>query len=336
MAIKYPLLLILSPILIFLYIRGFNQKKQNKSIKVKIANTSFVKKSEYYKKILKSYQTYRTILYVSFVVAIISSIFLVSRVQKVETSEIDEYKRDIMLCMDVSGSVDQLNIETIESLKKTVESLKGERFGISIFNTTSVLVSPLTDDYDYVTTTLDEIEKSIKANTGNKTKTTDDNYYYIRNYIYSGTLEGNETRGSSLIGDGLASCVYSFPKIEEDRTRIIIFTTDNDLAGTPIVTLEQAAEISKDKKIPVYGIGTKQMKDNNRTAMKNAMEKTGGIFYQQSDSTVQDIVKNIEKTSKSLIQIKTQTKETDLPTIPFIIMFLSLGMIIICSKKVMV
>ena len=335
MAIKHPLLLILLPILILLYLHTKKEKKEKK-VKTKIANTFFVKNSEYYKKILKNYQTYKTILYLSFIVAIISSILLISRIQKVEVNNIDEYKRDIMLCMDVSGSVDQLNIETIENLKKTVNSLKGERFGISIFNTTSVLVAPLTDDYDYITETLDEIEKSIKANNGTASQSNDANYIYTRNYINSGTIEGHEARGSSLIGDGLASCIYSFPKIEEERTRIIIFTTDNDLAGTPIVTLEKAAEISKSKNIPVYGIGTKQMKDTDRSDMKKAVEKTGGIFYQQSEGSVKDIVNNIEKTSKSLIHTKTQTKETDLPTIPFLLLFVSLGIILISSKKVMV
>ena len=332
MAIKYPLLLFILPISIILFL--FFPKEKEKEKGSKIANTLFVKNTSYYKRLFKSYQFCKISLYISFFVAIISSIILCSRIQKVETHNINEYKRDIILCMDVSTSVDNLNMKLIDNLKSTVKSLKGERFGISMFNTTSVLVSPLTDDYEYVLEILGEIETSIKANNSSTTNVLDSDFYYIRNYIYTGTIEGNEIRGSSLIGDGLASCAYSFPGKKEDRSRIIIFSTDNDLAGTPIVTLSKAAEISKKKKIVVYGIGTTKMKVEDRKEMKKAVQYTGGKYYEQSSRAVKSIVKDIEKQSKSLITTKTETKETDLPAIPFVLLIISIITIIICSKKV--
>ena len=309
MALKYPLLIIILPIIIIGYL-FYNKKKELESKKgSKIANTLFVKNTTYYKKLLKSYNFYKTILYSCFIIAIISSIILCSRLQKVETNNVNEYKRDIFLCMDVSASVDDLNIKLIDNLKETVNSLQGERFGISIFNTTSVLVSPLTDDYDYIISSLNEIENSIKANNSNYyTNYLDDDFYYIRNYIYSGTIEGNEERGSSLIGDGLASCIYSFPKLEEEkRSRIIIFSTDNELAGTPLITLDKAAQIGKKKQIIVYGIGTTVMKDKDRKEFKSAVELTNGKFYEQSQKAVKNIVNDIEKTSKSLVESKFET-----------------------------
>lgn len=337
MEVKYHYVFILAPILIIIYLFFPQKKKRIKKESFKIANTIFVKNTTYFKKIFKNYQNYKTLLYISFIFAIISAILLVSRIQITETHNLNEYKRDIMLCMDVSGSVDQLNIEIIENLKTTVNSLKGERFGISMFNTTSVLVAPLTDDYEYIIKSLDEIEKSIKANNGRYYITHyDDDYYYIKNYIYTGTIEGHEERGSSLIGDGLASCVYSFPKIEEDRSRFIIFTTDNVLEGTPIVTFDKAAEISKKRNIPVYGIGTKKMTNENIIEMKRAITKTGGTFYQHSNQAVNGIVKDIEKSSKSLTNSKIETKETDQPTLPFIMLVLSFGAVILFSKKVIV
>ena len=335
MEIKYPLVLIILPILIGIYLFGWKEKRKEKTNQTKIANTSFIKNTDYFKKLLKSYNTYKIILNISFIIAIISSIILCSRIRKVEIVNKNDYKRDIFLCMDVSASVDDLNTQLVENLKSTVKSLEGERFGISIFNTTSVLISPLTDDYDYILNSLNEIEQSIKANNSVTYGIYSGNdFYYIRNYIYSGTIEGNETRGSSLIGDGLASCVYSFSNLDKDRSRIIIFSTDNDLAGTPLVTLDRAAEISKKKNIIVYGIGTKVMKEKDRQEFKAAVEKTGGKFYEQSNGAVKNIVKDIEKTSKSLIKSRTEIKETDLPTIPLIMLILSISTIIIFSKKV--
>lgn len=335
MDLKYPILVLLLPLLVGLYVFLTKKKKVEKTSGSKIANTFFVKNTDYFKKRWRSYVFYKTILFLAFVTATISATLLCARIQKVETNNLNDYKRDIFLCMDVSASVDKLNIELIENLKDTVKSLKGERFGISIFNTTSVLISPLTDDYEYIINSLDEIESSIKANNSLTYGVySGGDFYYIRNYIYSGTIEGNETRGSSLIGDGLASCVYSFPNLEEERSRIIIFSSDNALEGTPLVTLEKAAQISKKKGIIVYGVGTTIMKDQDRKDFKKAVEITNGKFYEQSSYKVKNIVSDIEKESKSLVETKLETKITDLPTIPFIILVLSVGTIILFSKKV--
>ena len=133
MVLKYPLLIVILPICIIVFLYLTKKKKNNQDQGSKIANTNFVKNTSYYQKLLKSYQFYKVLLITSFIIAVISAIILCSRLQIVETTNINEYKRDIMLCMDVSASVDELNIQIVENLKSTVNSLKGERFGISIF-----------------------------------------------------------------------------------------------------------------------------------------------------------------------------------------------------------
>lgn len=336
MEIRYPILLLLVPILIILFFKFINNKNIKQTAESKIANTSYLKETEYYKKLLKKYKILKVIIITSFIIAISTATILASRLSKVETRQENDYKRDIMLCMDVSASVDELNLELVKNLKNTVNTLKGERFGISIFNTSSVLVSPLTDDYNFILNALDEIEKSLIANNSmDYSKYNASDYFYIRNYIYSGTLEGNESRGSSLIGDGLASCIYKFPKLDEEkRTRIVIFSTDNDLAGKPIVTLDKAALIAKKKNVKVFGIGTTIMKNKDKQEFESAVKQTGGKFYTQSSSNLKNIVNDIEKTSKSLIKGKTETKELDIPEIPFILLLISSTLIILISKKV--
>lgn len=337
MELRYPILIIIVAISILLSFIFFKKKKEQYTIGSKIANTQYLKSTNYYKKKIKEYNLIKKIVYILFSCCIIAATILITRLAKVDTNDINQYNRDIFLCMDVSSSVDELNIELVESLKNTVNKLHGERFGISIFNTSSVILVPLTDDYEYISNVLDEIKKSIKANnTFEYGKYNGNDYFYVRNYIYSGTLEGNETRGSSLIGDGLASCVYSFSNLNDERTRIIIFSTDNDLAGTPLVTLEKAAKISKSKGIKVFGIGTKTIKNENRIEFKNAVENTHGKFYEHSNSTVNSIVKDIEATSKSLLENQIEIRKTDIPQIPFIIMIISFTGIFIISKKVII
>ena len=335
MEIKYPLLLIALPIVVIICLVLIKKKNEDYKEGSKIANTEYLKNSKYYKKIIKKYNFIKITTTILFFISIISAIILLARISKVETIDNEIYNRDIFLCMDVSSSVDELNEELVDSLKKTVNSLHGERFGITIFNTSPVVLVPLTDDYEYVIDTLDKIKKSIRANNSIEYGTyNDDDYLYISSYIYSGTIEGNEQRGSSLIGDGLASCVYNFSKLEEKRTRIIIFSTDNDLAGKPYFTLGEAAELSKSKNIKVFGIGTKIMKENNKIEFKNSVLKTNGKYYEHSKSTTDTIVKDIEKTSKSLLKENKITKSTDIPEIPFIIMIISIIGLIYMSKKV--
>lgn len=334
MELRYPFIIIIIIIIIIGYF--FLSKKQDNKYKngSKIANTQYLKNTDYYKIKIKEYNIIKKAIMIIFSVAIFCSAILIARLSKIETGNINQYNRDIFLCMDVSSSVDELNSELVESLKNTVNQLHGERFGISIFNTSSIVLVPLTDDYDYVLNVLEEIKKSIEMNNSTDYNKYSDDYFYISSYIYSGTLEGNELRGSSLIGDGLASCVYSFSNLNEDRARIIIFSSDNDLAGTPLVSLDKAAKISKSKGIKVFGIGTKSMKENNKLEFKNAVEKTGGKFYEHSTLTVNNIVDDIESTSKSLLENQVETKELDIPQIPFVILVISVAGLIVLGRKV--
>ena len=331
---RYPILLILIPIVILIVII-FNKKDKIKFEKgSKIANTNYIKNTEYFKKKIQQYNFFKMLSFISFIVLVIFSTLLICRPMKVKTENINQYNRDIFLCMDVSASVDELNIELVQSLEETVKKLNGERFGISIFNTSSVVLVPLTDDYNYVLDTLSKIKESIKMNSENK-YSFDLDTLDVKKYISSGTLEGSKERGSSLIGDGLASCAYSFTETNTKRTKLIIFSTDNELAGTPLVSLNGAAKISKQKDIKVYGIGTKKMKSKDEEEFRKSVQLTGGKFYLHSNDTVNDIVSDIESTSKSLLKSKTETKRYDIPEVPFILLLISFIGFIISSKKVL-
>lgn len=334
MEIRNPILLIIGILIIIVIPFIFKRKKQQYNIGTKIANTKFLKENSYYQAKIKKYKKLTLILKATCIIAMITSTILLARISKIEKVDSTEYNRDIFLCMDASSSVDELNLELVSNLKDTVKSLKGERLGISIFNTSSIVLVPLTDDYNYILDTLDNLEKSLKQ--VNSEDYDIDDYLTSSNYLMSGTLEGADTRGSSLIGDGLASCVFSFPNLEEERTRIIIFSTDNDLAGTPIVTLEEAANISKNKNVIVYGIGTEYMYEKNRTEFKNAVLKTNGEYYDFNKNSGQKIINSIEKQSKSLLKEDNKTYMVDFPQIPFLILLISIIILFIIERKVII
>ncbi len=330
MELKYPLVLYIGiPILVFLILFRIKNKIKYKDGK-KIANTQYAKEIAYYKKIMRQYKILSMTLKTICIIGVITSLVLIARPSKIETTESKKYNRDIFLCMDVSTSVVELDENLVSEMKETVKSLKGERFGISIFNTSSNLLVPLTDDYEYVLSVLDKLEESLKAYSLNQ-------YDGKTKYTEAGTLVGNPERGSSIIGDGLASCIFSFPNLEEDRTRIIIFTTDNDDASKngPIVTLDEAGRIAKERDIQVYALCPKETLDKDKKELKEAVQITGGELYTETTSeTVSKIVDEIQKTKKTEIEGSKQTKQIDKPEIPFIILTISVVVLFIINKKV--
>lgn len=340
MELRYPLLLILGIIIILILTFLPNKKKEKFQDGTKIANTSYIKKNPYFQKKIKKYKRIILTLKCLSIFSMIIAIFLIARPNKVETKNSGEYNRDIVLCMDISSSVYDLDQELVKHYQNTVKSLKGERFAISIFNTTSVTLVPLTDDYQYVLDVLEKVKKGIFVSTKSldaieAAGISNREYLFYRRYIEEGTVEKANERGSSIIGDGLASCVYNFSNLEEDRTRIIIFSTDNDDASKkPITTLEDAASLAKKKGIIVFGIGTKGITNQNETQMKSVIEKNGGKYYSENASSMENIIASIEKTSKSLLENNVETKKIDTPEIPFLLLLLSTSALFFLTKKV--
>lgn len=329
MEIKYTFVIYIGIVLLIAFwITYIIRKKKNEGFSQgnRYGNLDFIEQNAYYKqqKIIYRIATIACVIATS--MTIMSACVLASRLYTTQKVSEKQYSRDIIICMDISTSVDELNKNLANELKDTVMNLRGERIGIIIFNTSPVLVTPLTDDYEYVISELDRIEKSLKdrlkyTNSGIWNDKTYDSYIYLQ----EGTLVGNEERGSSLIGDGLASCVANFPKAESKRSKVIIFSTDNDPYGDCYFTLPEAAKLCKDNKIIVYGIGTKEMTQTAMDEMSEAVKSTGGQFYLEEESgTFEEIVNSIGKLSAGKTASKSFVTETDAPHDPFIWLVVSM------------
>ena len=328
----YITLAVIAALLIYSLVKIRKQRRYNGGSKV--VEARYLKEIPYFRRKVITYKVLKVILSLIIIISLSLSGLLMARPYRTEVKEIQNMNRDIILCMDISTTVDNLNAVLIDKLKNVVEDLNGERFGIVIFNTSPLYLVPLTSDYRQVINELDMIEEALDLRTA---------YYAGRAgyssrlveldaYISNGTLIGNEQRGSSIIGDGLAAAALDFPDVEErpDRSRIIIFTTDNDLMGDEIITLPEAGEICKEKGITVYGIGTEYMYTADRNMMKNTVENTGGKFYYgENPNTVEHIVEDIRKHVTSLDTSEFEITETDVPEIPFILLLISFASMIL-------
>lgn len=335
MKLIYPWVIAVGVVVLFvLSVFGRRAKTTYKEGK-KVANTEFIEETELYKKLKRQYHIFSAMALLCLFVSIFCGFVLLSRPAKVEQVNTELQNRDIFLCMDISSSVDGLNVELCEELKQVVRQLDGERFGITIFNAKSVLLVPLTNDYEYVLETLDKLsdsfKESIKLEENDYDFFDEDLDFGLYNYKYEGTLS---EEGSSLIGDGLASCLYNFPDLtgNTERSRMIIFTTDNELNGTPLVTLEEATKLCKKNEVKVFAVAPEHIVDED--SFQSSIESTGGKYYKSTSSRVfDDLIDDIEETETSAMN-KVETIIYDQPQMVFVCMVIFIGLYFVLSRKV--
>jgi hypothetical protein len=190
-------------------------------------------------------------------------------IQPVNTS------RDIMLCLDVSGSMSEVDVEVLSVFDELHYDFIREH------------LESMTRSFDYV----DRIPEH-----------------------WIGTLNGD---GASLIGDGLASCTMGFDHPDHDRSRSVIFATDNEINGASIVTLEEAAAYAASKNVRVFAINPVEGKDAAVSAeLTAAAEATGGAAYGLRDTTtVADIVEQVREQDATELRGEAQVVWTDTPNL---------------------
>ncbi len=314
--------------------KGDRYKKGNR-----VANTALIEETELYKKLMKRYKILVAFALLFLLVGIASSFGMMARPAKLETVTHEIQNRDIFLCMDVSSSIDELNIHMCGELKEVVNGLDGERVGITIFNGKSVLLVPLTTDYEYILEILDKLEESCELSLKLTQATENGNYdlafftnfdYGTYYYKYEGTLSDV---GSSFIGDGLASCLFNFPDLDEndERTRLIIFTTDNELNGEPLLSVNEAAALCKKHDVKVFAISPERIVDEEN--FKSAIESTGGKYYKCDEPNVYDnLVEEIKKTEASNT-IETRVLMYDQPEVLFVILVAAVGVYFVICRR---
>lgn len=352
------------PVLILLLIilhafPAFSKKKYKDGIRT--GASAIVKSLPLYKRIYIR-KKILTIVNEAFVIAaIVSALFLIARPYKVQSVSTGVQKRDIFLCLDVSHSMYELNYEITDYLEQVVANLDGDRIGVTIFNTSSIVYVPMTDDYDYVILRLEELKEYFNMQkelmryidydwTYNDLAIIEsDRCDYIYNwlrYFDAGTLVDNSTRGSSLTGEGLASCLYSFPSIgDTSRTRIILFVTDNanESMVEEIPKMDEACELCKKNDVTVfaiypnvnhmllqYDLYSEDIYTKAEAELRKGVEKTGGELYVQSDeSTVAEIVKQIQSHEAMMVDDIVTKRMTDVPVPGIIALIISLSGVVI-------
>lgn len=227
---------------------------------------------------------------------------------------------DIMLCMDVSGSMGSTDIppSRMEVAKEVAEEfVRGrqvDRIGLVVFSGESFTQCPLTNDRNTLISQIQKLES--------------------RAFLKDGTV----------IGEGLTTAVDRLDK-SPSKSKIIVLITDGkeDAPDTRLIDPLTALEIAKSKRIKVYTIGMGAMLINriamteNNPQQKNSKSdfideellqkiasETGGQYFRARDKQgLKDIYQLIDKLEKSTIEI-TSFKRIEEKFIPFMLTALGL------------
>lgn len=234
---------------------------------------------------------------------------------------------DIMLCMDVSGSMGSQDIppSRMEVAKEVAEefvrSRPVDRIGLVIFSGEAFTQSPVTGDRNAV---IEQIQK-----------------------LESRTL----LKDGTVIGEGLATAVDRLSK-STAKSKIIILITDGkeDAPDTRLIDPLTALEIAKLKGVKVYTIGMGAMpsaivevKDKkpaqrnanfdfiDETLLQKIATETGGKYFRARDKEgLKNTYDQIDKVEKSKVEITTlqHTEERYLPFMLAALAFLFLEVLL--------
>ena len=346
MELMYPIAIIICVILaIVIFAISFKRKGKFTTGK-RVANTKYIKESEYYKSKVRKHRIYSILIGLVTTICICVTSILIARPITKQTKSETKYNRDIIIGLDISLSENEVNLELVKKFKKIIPSIKGDRIGIVLYNTAPVVYCPLTEDYDYINECLDTIETQIQKvidNNGTIPYSYDEDGMETRSFWYGGTIANNSERGSSLVGDGLAGTVSSFPDLKDNKdiTRIIIFATDNDVSGTEAVSLEEACAYCKQNNIILYAycpsVDMNPYTSSEKIASyKSAVENiAGGKFYVGNlDKMSSSIVNEIKDTKTSEMNTSVKTIITDHPEVLCVIVTILIVILIILEKRI--
>ncbi len=227
---------------------------------------------------------------------------------------------DIVLCMDVSGSMGSRDIppSRMDVAKEVAEEfVRGrpvDRIGLVIFSGESFTQCPITTDRNTLITQIQTLES--------------------RRYLKDGTV----------IGEGLATAVDRLSK-SGSASKVIILITDGkeDAPETRLIDPLTALEIAKSQGVKVYAIGMGAVpstiveitggKPRTRNASIDFIDEellgrianeTGGKYFRARDKeALKEVYKQIDQLEKSKVEVTTFQRFEE-RFLPFVLVALGL------------
>jgi Ca-activated chloride channel family protein len=242
-----------------------------------------------------------------------------ARPQKIEDKrEVHSQGYDIMLCIDLSGSMlsedyerNGESINRLQAIKPVIQAFierrPADRIGVVLFSGRAYTMAPLTFDHDWLARQIERMKIGL---------------------IEPGTA----------IGDGLGVALTRLDQAKHETNgkrqgAFVVLLTDGSNNRGSLSPL-QASDLAKTRGIPVYTIGAgrdgyvrvplldenlnpirdslgrkqyrREVSDLDETTLREIAETTGGHFFRAADvSTIQSAFRAIDKAQKIEFQAKS-------------------------------
>ncbi|MCC2316126.1 vWA domain-containing protein [Cellulomonas xiejunii] len=248
------------------------------------------------------YGVLRVVLALTVAAAAVGAAVLAARPVTVQERTRELANRDIVLCLDVSGSMLEYDERVVATFEQLVDGFTGERVALSLFDSTSATVFPLTDDYELVTTQLRTAREAFTDRGSDAAAE-----------VLRGTsgLEGQ----ASLIGDGVASCTLLFDQYDVDRSRSVVLATDNEVWGAPVYSLPEAAALATSRGVVLHALypdEDRQLGAATAAELRIAAQGTGGTFaVAQDPEAVPAILEQVRAGQLTAMQADPERVVTD-------------------------
>ena len=301
--------------------RGRSVGPQTSDSALWVAHVDRLRQLPRYRQLVARQRRWRLVELISVGVAVLGVVALVSRPIMVTNDDREMRSRDIILCLDVSGSMRELNADVVRSYLNLVGELKGERIGFVVFDSAAATVFPLTDDYEFITA---QLRQNLDAfTTGTRTP------------VLEAAMIG--TRGSSLIGDGLASCVQQFDHQRVERSRTIVVATDNDVSGKPLFDLPRATDLAVEQRIMVFGIAPTSIKAVHRQEFSAQARRAQGellVLAPSDPHSTLAIVRAVERSQRRAIMALPTSRSFDVVWPGAALLALGLAGMVVANRAV--
>ncbi len=286
----YFALLLLLPLMLWWQQR---RKKSNQAV-FRLTSISGLKKAKPTARV-----RYRPALFILRLITVVMISIALARPQSSNTTEnIDSDGIDIVMCIDVSGSMlsEDLKPNRIEAAKlaaiRFVDDRPADRIGLVIFSGESFTMCPITIDHNVLKEQINQVKSGM---------------------LIDGTS----------IGMGLATAVDRL-RNSKSKTKVIVLLTDG-VNNTGLIDPNTALEIAKAYHIRVYTIGAGTQGEAmmpiptpngtqrvlvkveiDEALLKQIAGETGGKYFRATNSnSLSYIYKEIDKLEKTKVEVNS-------------------------------
>ncbi|MFT3943923.1 MAG: VWA domain-containing protein [Ancrocorticia sp.] len=300
---------------------------------VRVAHTARVRQAARFHSRLASYSAGALALAVALGSTLLAAAIIAARPNDSVNVNDKMATRDIVLCLDVSGSVIEFDSQLLDTFADIVQGFQGERVALLIFNSSTRTVFPLSDDYTMIADQLRAASRALEVSGyGVNVWPTNTNEFF---QFITGT-ETDVDYGSSLVGDGVVSCTQAFDLSDTERSRTLILATDNEVRGNELFTLPEAGDVVKTRGIKLYGlfIDSLMAVDPDETGMRQVVEGVDGTFFYANDAeAATTIIKDVQQQDAIELDATPRLVIFDRPGIWPVVALLGVGVIILVGWR---